>query len=275
MKSIFKSIFALSAAVLFAASCNVDNIGTTYAHDDNTTGVTFVQPVLSDSEVSASVTSVTITVSRAVADAAQTVNIASTLPAGINVPSSVSFAAGQYATDLTLDLSSMEVGKTYKGNVSLANDADYNATAISSISITLAKAYTWAAYGKCSYTDDIVGPLFGAEPITYKVAVEKAEGFDVYRLIDPYGEAFPYNEPGDYRTGVKWLINATNPNAVTFDRTKLGVDWGYGEMEAAMQEPGTMVGKVITFPTKGLVVYDADGGYYANNNGAFKLDLNL
>jgi hypothetical protein len=74
---------------------------------------------------------------------------------------------------------------------------------------------------------------------------------------------------------VKWVIDATDPNAVTFDRTKLGVDWGYDEMEAAVLKAGTMVNKVITFPTKGLVVYDADGGYYANNNGAFKLDLNL
>lgn len=274
MRNILKSILALSA-IFFVASCDVENIGTLYQHEGSDNGVTFTQSNISYTELSASMTSLVVTLGRAASDAAQTVNIASTMPEGIVVPSSVSFAAGQASADLVLDLSGMAVGAAYKGKISLASESDYNSLGISSVNVTLQKAYSWSAYGTCSYTDDIVGPLFGAAPVTYDVKVEKADGFDVYRLIDPYGEVFPYNDPGDYRLGVKWVIDATDPNAVTFDQTKLGVNWGYGEMEAGMLEPGKMVNKVITFPTKGLVVFDDDGGYYANNNGAFKLDLNL
>ena len=240
MRNILKSILALSA-IFSVASCNVDNIGTLYQHEGSDNGVTFTQANVSYTELSASMTSLVVTLGRAASDAAQTVNIASTLPEGIVVPTSVSFAAGQASADLVLDLSGMSVGTAYKGKISLASESDYNSLGISSVNVTL----------------------------------QKADGFDVYRLIDPYGEVFPYNDPGDYRLGVKWVIDATDPNAVTFEQTKLGVDWGYGEMEAAMLEPGKMVNKVITFPVKGLVVFDDDGGYYANNNGAFELDLNL
>lgn len=270
MKNIFKSILVLMAAAA-VASCNVENVGKTFDLAEATEGASFTQVVASNTSLPASQTSYVLTVGRNNSTAAQTINIESTLPEGV-CPSSISFAAGQSAADLVLDLSNVEVGTTCKGAITLLEQPAYTRA---SINVTLAKAYTWAAYGKCEYTDDIVGSLFGADPVTYEVEVEKTEGFDVYRLVDPYGSVFPYNEPGDYRLGVKWVIDARDPNAVVFDRTKLGVDWGYGEMEAAVLSPGKMVNKVITFPERGLVVYDADGGYYANNNGAFKLDLNL
>ncbi len=275
MKNIFKSILVLSAAAFVAVSCNTDNIGTVYESEGNATGLSFTQSIVNDTEISAAQTTFPVTVARSNAAAALTVNIESTLPEDIKVPSSVTFNAGEYKTDLVLDISAMEVGTSYKGSVTFADENAYDDnTAISSVSITFAKAFSWVSIGKHKYTDDIVGPLFGAPAIEYEVEVEQAEGFNVFRLIDPYGEVFPYNDPGDYRLGVKWVIDASDPDAVVFDMTSLGVDWGYGEMAAQMLAPGKMVNKVITFPTDGIAVYDDDGGYYANRNGAFKLDLN-
>ena len=275
MKKIINSILAFSA-VLFAVSCNVDNIGTLYEHEGSDNGVSFIQSTLADTEIGAATTSYILTLGRAVADAAQTVNIASTLPEGVTVPSSVSFAAGQSAADLVIDLSGMSVGKSYKGTISLANDADYNDMAISSVNVTLAKAYAWSSYGNVKITDDLIADVFGTDNVTWSVKADKADGFDVYRLLDPYGPNFPYNDPGDYTLGAKWVIDATNPNAVTFERTYLGFNWGYGEFNVYVLEPGKMAGKVITFPVNGLAFNLPDyGTFYGNPNGMFAIDLNL
>ena len=181
MKKIFRSIFILSIAGLFA-SCNVDNIGTLYEHEGSDNGVSFTQAVLSDAEVSAAASTCVLTVGRAVADAAQTVNIASTL-SGIGVPSSVSFAAGQYSADLVLDLSKMEVAVPYKGTISLANKDDYNDLAISSVNVSLQKAYTWVSLGTGEFLENFW------EGFAAEVEIRKAEGFNIYRIMNPYAES--------------------------------------------------------------------------------------
>lgn len=275
MKHILKSILALSA-VFALASCNVDNIGTLYQHEGADAGVSFVQSALSDTEVSAATTQFVITLGRAVSDGAQTVNIESNLPAGIVVPSSVTFEAGQGAADLVLDISGMAVGKSYKGTISLANASDYNDLAVSSVSVTLQKAYTWLPYGTVTITDDLVTSAFGVDNVSWQVLAEKAESFEVYRILDPYGENYPYNDPGDFTPGAKLVVDCTDPNAVTFDRTNLGFNWGYGEFNAWVTAPGKIVNKVITFPVNGISFNLPDyGTFTANGSGLFTIDLNL
>lgn len=277
MKNILKGILALSAAALLAA-CNVDNIGTKYVHESNDNGVSFTQAVVADTEIGAATTTYVLTVGRAVATAAQTVNLKSTLPATIGVPASVTFNAGEYAADLVLDLSGMAVGISYKGKISLATESDYNDIAISEMTVTLQKAYNWLPYGTVKITDDLVTSCFGVKNVTWEVESEKAEGMEVYRLLDPYGPNYPYNDPGDYTLGAKWVLDASNPNAVTFDRTYLGFDWGYGEFNVYLLEggEGKMVNKVITFPAEGMVFDLPDyGAFYGNQDGLLKIDLNL
>ena len=181
MKKIFKSIFILSIAGVFA-SCNVEDIGTLYEHESADNGVSFTQTTLSNSEVSATATNCIITLGRAVADAAQTVNIASTLQ-GVGVPSSVTFAAGQYSADLVLDLSQMEVAVPYKGTISLANKSDYNDMAISSVNVSLQKAYTWVSMGTGQFLENFW------EGYVADVEILKAEGFSLYRIMNPYAES--------------------------------------------------------------------------------------
>ena len=275
MKNIFKSIFVLAGAAFMAVSCNVDFIGQKYsAADAGTAGVSFLQKVVSDTELPANTTSYDITIGRSSTDAAATVNIQSTLPAGI-CPSTVTFAAGQSSANITLDLSNVSVGTLVKGALTLADQPDY---ANSKINVSLQKAYKWAHYGTVKLTDGLVCSVFTALSITWEVEADKAEGFEVYRLIDPYGEAYPYNDPGDWKNGVKWVFDATNPNKVTFERTYLGFDWGYGEFNVYLLDggEGKMVNKVITFPAKGMVFDLPDyGSFYGNAEGNFKLDLNL
>lgn len=279
MKNIFNSILAIGAAAMIAASCNVENLHTLYTSEGSeNNGVTFLQTVLTDTEISAAATSYSLKLGRAVATADQTVALTTSLPADITVPTSANFAAGEYETELKLTFGpTVAVGKTYKGSIKLANKDDFDKnTAIDSVIVTFQKAYSWAPYGKVTLTDDLLAGLFGTENVTWKVDAEKAEGFEVYRLLDPYGEAFPYNEPGDFTPGAKWVIDANDPNAVIFDKTFLGFDWGYGEFNIWPLDYGTMVNKVITWPANGIAInLPTWGSTYANENGAQKIDLNL
>lgn len=271
------NIFAISLVALFAVSCNVDNVGAIYIHTTADNGVSFIQTIVSDTEVAAATTTYTITLGRTIAEGAQTVNLTSTLK-DIGVPSSVTFEDGAFSADLVLNLSKMVVGNTYKGTISLANKSDYNDLSINSVTVTLAKAYSWKTYGNVKITDDLVTSCFGVENVTWSVKAEKADGLEVYRLLDPYGPNYPYNEDGDYKLGAKWVLDCTNPNAVTFDRTYLGFDWGYGEFNVYLLDggEGKIVNKVITFPANGMVFNLPDyGSFYGNPDGLLKIDLNL
>ena len=186
MKKIFKSIFILSIAGLFA-SCNVDNIGAIYELENGQSGVSFTKTLAGDTEVDAKASTFTIPIARAVADGALTVSLKSSLPEGVKVPSSVSFNAGEYQTDITLDISNMEVGKTYKGAVSLADEGQFDKnTAISAINVTLAKAYTWVSLGKGQFYDGLALQPSEEDLGIIQVEVLQADGFDRWRIMNPF-----------------------------------------------------------------------------------------
>lgn len=273
MKTILNSIFALGAAALMAVSCNVENVGTLYDFAEFSPGVSFLLNQVSDTEISATQANYIITVARRDKVGAVRASLSSTLPAEIGVPTSVTFADGEATAEISIDLSAMVIGTSYKGDITIKSNTDDLAR--TTLPCTFQKAYSFLPYGTAKITDDLIADVFGTENVTWSVEAQKAEGLDVFRLIDPYGPNFPYNEPGDYKLGAKWIIDCTNPNAVNFDETLLGFDWGYGEFKVSVLEPGSFKGNVITFPVNGLKFTLPDyGWFYGNPNGAFKIDLN-
>lgn len=193
--------------------------------------------------------------------------------------------------------------ETEKGDytvVVLAYDSDdkfQKATALSFTYEFVGGAPEWESIGMCTYVDDIIGPLFSADPVEYEVEVQantKTPG--LYRMVNPYGECYPYNEPGDWDDSQNYyvVIDATNPSQVFFDEQCLGLDWGQGGFMWATSYAsyllaggntaeeiaeaglfGTLENGIITFPVKGILVDPGNGTYYlGNSNGAFKLDLN-
>ncbi len=158
-----------------------------------------------------------------------------------------------------------------------------------------AGAPVWNSLGLAQYTDDFVASLFkDVEPVTYNVEIQESEDTPgLYRLVNPYGAAYPYNQEGDWDTSNDYYleINAQDPQGVYIETQTLGFDWGYGMFSASSQAAqllanydletikaagvycGTLVDGVITFPTKALLVgaEALDGWYYANSNSAFKV----
>ena len=149
----------------------------------------------------------------------------------------------------------------------------------------------WQSIGYCSYTDDLLIPLYGYDPITYQVQVEEnTEQPGLYRMVNPYGEGYPYNEEGDYyNANVK--VDAQNPARVFIDYQDLGLTWNsstwciysyaswymdYGYTADEVESYGlfgSYADGKITFPVKTLLIYMDDSGYYGNTNGAWCLDI--
>lgn len=189
MKNIFKSIFVLGIVGLSVVACNVDAVGTRYDLAGKS-GVSFPKSLAGDTEVNAKASTFSIPIVRGTADGPLTVSLSSTMPEGVNVPSSVTFNAGEYEAEVLLDITDMEVGKTYKGAVKLADETQFDKnTAISSINVTLAKAYTWIDLGKGQLFDQLALQVSATDLGIIDVTVMQAEGFNRWRIMEPFPKA--------------------------------------------------------------------------------------
>ena len=145
---------------------------------------------------------------------------------------------------------------------------------------------TWTNLGKALYRDGFVSGWYNIEALEYEVDIlENDQHKGYYRLVNPYGEAYGYNDPGDWDDTKDYYleIHAENPEEVYIPYQDLGLAWGYGMFSIWSFADyngsafGTLKDGVITFPENSLLVSMADYNdgalYYANNNGAFRLEL--
>ena len=167
-------------------------------------------------------------------------------------------------------------------------------------------ANPWESIGIGLYTDDFFPSLYNVTPTTWEVEIEEnTETPGLYRMVYPYGESFPYNDPGDWDTNSVYNIeiNAEDPDGVYILLQNIGVDWGNGmyaiaslggyylgdgdSFEELKEEGylGTLKDGIITLPvfdrqaSDGSTVYYqgifavGSSAYYGCPNGAFKLVL--
>ena len=156
----------------------------------------------------------------------------------------------------------------------------------------------WESLGMATYREDLMTTFYNIDNLVYDVEIEAStETPGLYRLVNPYGAAYPYNEEGSYDTSENhyMVIDAQNPEAVTIQQTYTGMNWGYGEVFvwslaeyllnngstaeeiAASGYFGKFENGVITFPTKTLLIsmpeLENGGLYYSNLNGQFAVAL--
>ena len=214
------------------------------------------------------------------------------------------FAAGESVANIEVSFPNAQVGTPYTLQLTLKDPSlvsAYSEDIIYTYKVTRVKWNDVGFYydgdgnkveGWCLYTDDFIDGIFSTSTPTYPVRVqERDDQKGVFRVINAYGEGYPYNEPGDWDDSKDYymIINATDPSNVFFDpyEIELGLDWGYGMFlvrhEAAGKGGNDNVGKyengAITFPAKSFLIgmanyNDGKYGWYANPNGKFKLVLN-
>ena len=155
----------------------------------NSCEVSFVQSTLVNQEILDTSPTFDVLLSRNTSSEATTVAVKSTFTSGVVCPASVTFNAGESTAVLSLDITAMEVGKSYKGTVSLADSASFNANiAVASATLTLAKAYTWVSLGEGEWFDNLA-LMTSTDYGIRKVEVLKANNFDRYRIMNPYNDA--------------------------------------------------------------------------------------
>ena len=298
MKKYIESLLLLCVTAFALTSCGDDENWTVGPQAD---GVYFPNTVESTIELSLNENSFEIPLMRTYTEGDQVVNLTVTGGEGIyNIPTSASFADGENSTSLTVtyDPSQVEYDVYTEITINIA-DEDITPYGLAEYKFQVGLPAPWESLGMCTYTDDIIGPMFGLPNYTYQVELQENQvqpGF--YRLVNPYGAAFPGNQEGGWDTTQDWYleIHAENPDRVYINLQETGTSWeGYGmftvgSMAGYMLEGGTSEDEVaaqglfgtlrdgiITFPTQALLLnmseYNPSSLYYANNNGAFRVVL--
>lgn len=231
MKNTVKTIFGLAALALVAAGCNVTDPRPTYVPEGD--GVTFLQTAVSATSLVSGTTTYSIDLARGSADEALTVNLtgsiyASTDPetdlaADFKMPESVTFEPGEYLAKITLDVSKMEVGVTYSGTISLSEGQEcFNPnTATTSTAVRLAMDYNWVELGEAQWYDGFMLAVSNDNLNIQRCRMTKAEGFEIYRLYNPWPAAEVAEAWGD-------AMSATNdvPEYLQFTINEDGsIDW--------------------------------------------------
>lgn len=229
----------------------------------------------------AEVEAVEIPVMRAVNGAGITANITATVDAEyadvFTIPSSVAFADGETVANLviTFDREKLVYDETYAVSLQIAADmiTDYGKDLIN---LNLKYPAPYESLGEGLFREDIMTTFYNVDNVEYEVEIfENLNTPGYVYLKNVYTSLYPYNEPGDYVTDDVYLaINVSNPDQVVIPRQKIGLNWGYGDVEIATAEYGTFKDGIITFPANGLLIcmpeYD-EGFYYANGSGLFRV----
>ena len=163
----------------------------------------------------------------------------------------------------------------------------------------------WRKLGQCQYTEAFLADMeqevvSGVEPVTYAVDIEEStENPGYYRLIDPYGETYPYYTKNDYDNTRHYYmeVDATDPECVSIKEMTDGCGWNFGigkmvpwsRADRGLRDQGLtkedvkaqgLFGKVennvITFPNDALLITFPDFypfAYWANTTGKFRIVL--
>lgn len=186
-------LMALLSIALGFASCDSEQEGSLYSESAN--GATFVSASLADITVSPADPTFTVDLIRANSGSELSGTVTLTAKIG-DVPlegcsvSGYTFAAGENMTKITVNVSPLEIGKEL--DVTLTLDGDNTPISGSNkVSVIVNKDYNWVSLGTGSFVDILA---FTEKP--YNVEIQKAEGFDRYRVIDPYVEGSKNDDGG-------------------------------------------------------------------------------
>jgi len=299
IKNILSAMLLLALPLAFSA-CG-DDVEYSPADKPTNEQVYFSNTNSATVDLSKDKTSFDITLTRVKTDGATTVTI--TAEGGgeyFTFPASASFASGAETAIVSIGYDPEKLGyDNYQTLTLTVADASVT-TPYGRPSYTFKAGIPapWKSLGKGTFIEDCMTTFFKVENVSYAVEIQESiENPGLYRLVNAYGEAYPYNEEGDYDAANNYYIeiNAQDPEGVYITKSNTGMDWGYGEVSIwsladyymkngktlaevkAAGYCGTMKDGVISFPVKSLLINMAayqNGGFYDSNlNGAFKVAL--
>ncbi|MBR6054769.1 MAG: hypothetical protein IKP46_05465 [Bacteroidales bacterium] len=209
----------------------------------------------------------------------------------------VEFADGETKSGLTVEIDPDDFEYDVKYTVTLRIKDETTMYAPSETEFTIVYPAPWKSLGKARYRDGYVAGWYNIETLEYEVEIQENELYPgYYRLVNPYGAAFPYNEEGDYDTDQDYYmeIHAENPKGVWIPLHWSNMHWSDGyfyfgslagyyiekggstvEAQIEAGNTGTLVDGVITFPVNGLLIAEENYNYPslspANSRGMFRI----
>ncbi len=141
----------------------------------------------------------------------------------------------------------------------------------------------WHPIGIGTYRDDFVTSIYSVENVAYPVEIEESNKGKI-RLVNPYGAAYPYNDPGDFNPDETYYLtfDISDPYNVKMvpSVADLGMSWSYGMFSIChlSNRPGTFANGVVTFPEKAFYVAmsnykEGNWSWYGNSHGLFAIAL--
>ena len=300
MKAIKNILGVLAGLAVFAfASCS-DEVEYTPAEKPTNAQVFFPTGLASTVNLSKSESSFDVQIMRGTSEGAATYNLTCTDGTGgkLSVPSSVSFASGVSTATLSIGYNAEDFAYDDFSEVTIAvAESDATPYGISAYTFTVGIPAPWISLGMATYVEDCITTFWSTGNLAYQVEIqENQENPGLYRLVNAYGAAYPYNEDGDYDANNDYyiVINAQDPEGVYIELSPTGMNWGYGEISIwsmanfrmvnngwTLDEAkeaglcGTLANGIISFPTQTLLLsmadYNSGAFYYANKNGAFRV----
>lgn len=128
-------------------------------------------------------------------------------PSDIIVPSQVTFAAGSNSTDIVIKIENATPPYSYTGKLQFSGDTSYSG--ISALTLNCPVSYTWFSLGTGGFIDAWV--MDNAEDM-FQVEILKAEGFERYRVMNPYKEYYTTIGPASWED---WIAS-TGPSYIEF-----------------------------------------------------------
>lgn len=234
---------------------------------------------------------------------------------GFTFPASVTFADGDTEAHIIVPLDMTKIKGRVDYNVTFSVE-DGVVTPYYTDKITYTLNYSpWdlvtsedGTVTKALYRDDLVAPMYGLDVVEYEVEMQSnPENPNIIRLVNPYGEAWPYYQDG-FSDGKDHYMyfNITNPNMVFlcdsegvalgtggdedfFFHTGLTLDedgeilittyynvYAYNDRKAPEETYGTLAKGNLTYQERQMFVAFADYDpldhlYYANTNSQFRI----
>lgn len=187
---------------------------------------------------------------------------------GLTFPASVTFADGEDEAHYIIGLDMTQIKGRTDYNITLSI-ADGVVTPYYTDKVTYVLNYSpWdlvtsedGTVTKALFRDDLVAPMWNLDVVEYEVEMQcNPENKNIIRIVDPYGEAWPYAMYGDYDDSEHHYMyfNTTNPNAV-FMCNADGVALGQGGSDMYFHTG-------LTLDSDGEILLTTYYNYYVANN---------
>ena len=278
---IYNKIIALFAIGIAMASCGVDISEEDYTpaskESDGLQAAYFTGSSYSRTvEVEPGSASFDITIGRL--NTSSTANVGITVVNDENgifdVPSTVSFAAGESTATLTINAPRAAEGVNYPLTIAIADaDKSLYTNGYREVNIDFA-ILKWDNIGTGYLLDGTIGTFWGVDssiPLAVDIQHTTTATGERFRFYSPFAHVatatdgigyvgYPYNEEGDCdEADHLMVINITEKGAV-LNPLAIGMDWGYGSISIGSQAYGNYDkdNGVIVFPANALYICMTD-----------------